>query len=281
MVGGGYTEFQYSSYKPQIEFFSVNSKVNAINHSKAKIKIFYTGEDVNENYTNFKSLLLDKTDLSLGFDYPEDRNNAANYLRYPYWMLCCFCYTEDKDKIKAEIERINSYRNNANRFCGFVAFHDNRGIRKEIIDIINEIDTVSCGGNAYHNDDSLKKEFNDDKNEWLKNFKFNICPENVNVKGYTTEKLFQAFYAGCIPIYYGDCENPEKYVINKDALIIYNRNNRDEVFERVKELNTNQKYYNEFISQKRILDSAVDYIYEMNHSMRMKYEEIIKIKGFV
>lgn len=38
----------------------------------------------------------------------------------------------------------------------------------------------------------------------LKNYKFCICYENMrDVKGYITEKIFDCFKAGCIPIYWG------------------------------------------------------------------------------
>ncbi len=42
------------------------------------------------------------------------------------------------------------------------------------------------------------------KYEVLKNYKFNFCLENIQgQKGYVTEKIFDAFEAGCIPIYLG------------------------------------------------------------------------------
>ena len=150
--------FQFTTYKPDIEFFSVNCKRNAIDKSKTKIKIFYTGEDVHKNYTNYKDLLINKSDLSLGFDYPEDRNNATNYLRYPYWILCYFGYSENKDEIKQKVEWFNSQKNCRERFCSYVAFHDDDGLRKKMIDIVEKIGPVSCGGKSYHNDDSLANE---------------------------------------------------------------------------------------------------------------------------
>lgn len=273
----GLPDFQYNSYKPDIEFFSVNCKRNAIEKSKAKIKVFYTGEDVNVNYTNFKDLCLAKADLALGFDYKEDRNNAHNYLRYPYWLLYFFGYTEDKDKIKAEVDKINLMPNCRERFCSYVAFHDNNGLRKRIINIVEKVGPVSCGGASYHNDDSLIKEFHDIKKEYISHFMFNICPENVSVKGYTTEKLFQAFWGGCIPIYYGSLNKPEEF-INTNAIVMYDGNNADEIEQKIRLLKDNEKYYNDFIKQPRLLENAVDCIYEMNRNLRIKYEEIVEFK---
>ncbi len=43
-----------------------------------------------------------------------------------------------------------------------------------------------------------------DKMATLQNFKFSICFENMkDVHGYITEKIFDSFAAGCVPIYWG------------------------------------------------------------------------------
>jgi len=43
-----------------------------------------------------------------------------------------------------------------------------------------------------------------DKFATLKNYKFSICYENItNIKGYITEKIFDCFHAGVVPIYWG------------------------------------------------------------------------------
>ncbi|MDE6886408.1 MAG: hypothetical protein K2P17_05175 [Helicobacteraceae bacterium] len=47
-------------------------------------------------------------------------------------------------------------------------------------------------------------DFQSSKHKWLQHYKFNICFENASYNGYLTEKLFDAFAAGCIPIYWGD-----------------------------------------------------------------------------
>lgn len=50
------------------------------------------------------------------------------------------------------------------------------------------------------------------KIEILKNYRFTICYENMqDVKGYVTEKIFDCFAAGTVPIYWG-ASNIEKYV---------------------------------------------------------------------
>lgn len=44
----------------------------------------------------------------------------------------------------------------------------------------------------------------DSKFETMKNYKFAICYENIKEQnGYITEKIFDSFFAGCVPIYWG------------------------------------------------------------------------------
>lgn len=58
-----------------------------------------------------------------------------------------------------------------------------------------------------------------DKQEALKGYKFNFCFENAAVPGYITEKIFDSFAAGAIPIYLG-APNIEDY-IPKECFIDY------------------------------------------------------------
>lgn len=50
-----------------------------------------------------------------------------------------------------------------------------------------------------------------DKISTLAKYRFAVCFENTRFPGYITEKIFDCFFAGCIPIYYG-APDIEKYV---------------------------------------------------------------------
>ena len=42
------------------------------------------------------------------------------------------------------------------------------------------------------------------KKEVLEKYKFAICYENArDISGYITEKIFDCFFAGCVPVYWG------------------------------------------------------------------------------
>ena len=54
-----------------------------------------------------------------------------------------------------------------------------------------------------HNFISYKGRIAEKKNT-LRNYKFNICYENArNIPGWITEKIFDSFFAGCVPVYWG------------------------------------------------------------------------------
>ena len=43
----------------------------------------------------------------------------------------------------------------------------------------------------------------DSKYDVLSQYRFSLCFENMAMKGYVTEKIFDCFYAGCVPLYLG------------------------------------------------------------------------------
>ncbi len=70
----------------------------------------------------------------------------------------------------------------------------------------------------------------DSKKEVLKNYKFSICFENAkNYPGLITEKIFDCFAAGVVPIYYGP-PNVEKYIPKECFINFLNFSNYDELY---------------------------------------------------
>lgn len=61
------------------------------------------------------------------------------------------------------------------------------------------------------NSKSYKGEYKGDKLKKLANYKFCICFENASQDGYITEKIFDCFRAGCVPVYLGP-HNISKYI---------------------------------------------------------------------
>lgn len=273
---GTWFERRYESYlgTSRIAFCSVFGEKGALGMIP-DVKIFFTGENVHKKeYIIYSDHLLSdsKTKLSLGFDCFEHER----YIRFPLWILYMFApNSSDSDIIDHCAALRNPEIKDRSLFCSMIASHDPGYVRKDIVEAIEQLGEVKCAGKYLHNDDSLKTLFGDKKTTYLKQFKFNICPENSNSVGYVTEKVFEAISSGCIPIYWGSYNNPEPGILNQDAIVFWNpgRDNARTISLISELLSSSNKYY-EFASQPRLVDGAEEIILGMIHSLDNKIAEL-------
>lgn len=198
------------NYTNNVIFISIMDKKRKYLKYYYGKKIFFTGENLNVGgivpvYNDeYRNNMIDEVDLSLGFDYLDNEK----YVRFPLWYMYLF---EDMkigyDEIKEKIEKLNRVENrkteNRKGFATLISRHDLGGQRFKIYNLLKDIGNIQCAGKFLNNTKELKEMYNDNKIEYMRNFKFNICPENSNSKGYVTEKIFQSIISGCIPIYWG------------------------------------------------------------------------------
>ena len=93
-----------------------------------------------------------------------------------------------------------------------------------------------------------------DKTEFFRNYKFAIVFENSKSYGYATEKIYDAFYAGVIPIYWGDDSLVNHTFNNRSFIHIKDESEFDEKIKYIIEIDKNDTLYNEIIHEKIILD---------------------------
>lgn len=246
--------------------------------------IYFNGE--NNHHTNFapyQNNLLDHSniDLSMGFDYIDD----LRYLRFPLWLLEMFPADATVDDIKAICDRLSHQQWDAStriRFCALVS--GNRGPddpgaqrRTRIVESLNTIAPVDCAGRLLHNTDELKERFNDNKAEFLKQYKFYICPENASVDGYVTEKVFHAIGSGCIPIYWGSNNNPEPDVLNHDAILFWNPGgDNSALLRQIAKLQDNPALYREFYEQPRLKPDAWQVVANYFNNLEQHLDALLK-----
>lgn len=272
-----------SAYNPHIRFYESHGEEKIrkqIHVKKNKLTVFITHECVHSqvvpNAAYYRDNCLLYSDISLGFDYLD----AKNYVRFPYWLFRFFPVTKNKDIIAAKVKEFNSISYKKNKFCALIASHDMTGIRAKMLRSVNKIETVMLAGKFMQNDKTLITDFNNNKYEYLKQFKFNLCPENDVYKGYVTEKIFDALEADCIPIYWGGDVPPEPDVINSKAVILLDPDEPENALHTIQTLYINEKAYANFKKNKKLNDYAVDWIADiMQHTFDL-YEEKIKIKSF-
>ena len=155
------------------------------------MRIFYTGENIRTDWNI--------ADYGIDFDYMEF---GDRHLHMPLFAI--YNKAQESNLMTRHKANIQSLCQNTKKFCGMVVSNSGYGVmdmlRSDFFHILNSYKQVDSGGRWNNNIGGPVT----DKIAWLKNYKFNICFENSSYPGYLTEKLFDAFAAGCIPIYWGD-----------------------------------------------------------------------------
>jgi len=89
----------------------------------------------------------------------------------------------------------------------------------------------------------------DHKVPYLKQYKFSICYENMcNASGYITEKIFDSFVAGCVPVYWG-AENVSRYIPENCYIARERFASHDDLYNFLK--NMPEATYNEYLENIR------------------------------
>jgi len=240
--------------------------------AQTDVRIFFSGENLHlprcAHYADYMLSGPNPFDLGLGFDCFEDEH----YLRFPLWLTYMFPPESTNDDI---IRICNSLRypigNSGNKYCSLVSRWDPNGVRGRMYEALSQYGHISCPSDFLHNDDDLKQHFNDNKSSYLRQFRYNICPENSNAIGYTTEKIFECINAGCIPVYYGNFGNPEPGILNHEAILIWNDNgDNHELLSKIHELESNNSSFEAFRSQPRLLPTAEEQIIKMFDALERK-----------
>ena len=255
-------------------FFSTHGDPRFVKMAQLERKIFYVAEDVLNWpwYEGYEDYCLPYVDLGLGFN----SLNEKNYIRFPYWLICFFEPKLDMKLIRERIDEINSARSTKKYECVLINRHDMMNTRTPIYDSLKDILDIKCAGKWNNNTDELKTVYNDDKMRYVHEFIFNICPENVNRYGYVTEKIFEAFSTGSIPIYYGSDNNPEKGLINKKAVLFWEMGkDNKELKKEIIKLKTNEKYYDKFIKQEKLFTkNTAEYVYSTFEKLAKALKEM-------
>lgn len=147
------------------------------------------------------------------------------------------------------------------RFCNFLYYNESSGtgakLRKDFCLKLSEYKRVDCPGRVLNNMDNtcgerMASNWMADKLEFLKQYKFTIAFENSRQDGYTTEKLWQPFLAGSIPIYWGNAVIDRD--VNGESFINCNDydNDFEAVIRRVIEVDNDEELYLYMLSKSPI-----------------------------
>lgn len=248
----------------KIALCSVFGEKEVLDLVDADVRVFFSGENLhNPRHAQYAGYMLEGKhpfDLGIGFDYFDDEK----YIRFPLWMMYMFAPESTAEDIRRKCEELRYPQiGQRDKFAALIARADWNGKRGELADMISKYGDIMYPSAFRHNDDSLKTSFKDDKTAYLRQFKFNICPENTNALGYVTEKLFESIEAGCVPVYWGSYSNPEPEVLNLDAIIM----NLDKC---------NFEDYNRISQLPRLKDGAEQYIVDSFERLEEKLKDLCK-----
>lgn len=205
-------------------------------------KISYIGENI---APVFKDQTPNGADWSFSFDYLDD---VRNY-RLPHYLLYPGYYDLINEK------KIEDWMTNR-KFCSFIVSNGNCKLRNEFFIKLSKYKKVDSGGRHYNNIGFLVN----DKLDFLRNYKFNICFENDAHRGYnehyTTEKLMQAMQANTIGIYHGNTQIEKEF--NKKSFIdVRDFLNLDEAVEYIIELDKNNDKYLDILKTFSLVDNII------------------------
>ena len=245
---GNKFSFIFDSNKPDYLIFNVFGSRHLDSKYNNSVKIAY--------FTENRIPDLNKVDYALGFYH-------INYLDR-YCKLQCF-YSKSKSIINI-IRKKYILKNKKKKFCAAVISNKNAFFRNNFLRELNKYKKVDMGG-KYNNNIGQKVK---NKIEFLSYYKFSIAMENSEGDGYTSEKIFQSFISGSIPIYFGNYMideyfNPKSFILIKSKKDIYNK------IELIKKIDNDDKLYKSILNQN---------IFTNNKFTNKIYEEKYDEKNF-
>ncbi|MCV3392121.1 glycosyltransferase family 10 [Campylobacter sp. IFREMER_LSEM_CL2101] len=222
---------------PDYLFFSTFGKNHAKYNHCIKIAVFLENTNIDYNFT----------DYSIG--------NDNLYLADRHLKLNSFIINANNNITKhnksIDFERKNSkFRK---KFCSFLVSNGNcnqYSPRDEIFEKLCLYKKVDSGGKFKNNINYQVL----DKHQWLLDYKFNLCCENSSYPGYLTEKLFDAFFAGCIPIYWGDpslnSNINQDFTLNPKAYInAHDFNSIEDMINEIKKIDNDNIIYKKILKE--------------------------------
>jgi hypothetical protein len=231
-----------SSQNPDILIASCMGNINKVKNLKAKCKLFFYGENLNRYPPyNDDKLLYQTFDLIVGFKHTD---LSKKQVRFPLWLIYYPYYKWDNTNnilIYIQKKYNENIKNQKDIFGTIIARHDRRGQRTTIYNELSKYGDIKSPGTYRKNTSSIGKTHHD-KINYISRGLYNICPENSVYEGYFTEKIFQAFEGGTIPLYWA-IDYPEVDIINKNKYCFCIINDEDKLEKSIHNLIKNPNQY--------------------------------------
>ena len=196
-------------------------------------------------------------------------NKPGKWIKYPFYA-----------DMKTNFKEVNSYiaktRLEEKKICTLISRHDPGNTRFPILRELSKFMHVVCPGRLANNCSS--EEVNRiGTSEYIKQFVFNICCENYGEShpGYITEKLMNCCIGGAIPIYFGNLDEIDARVFNKDRILFLNEGNVQEVADRVLNMFQNPEMLESFYRQPAFQDTAEEAVEEIREGVKTFFKGLL------
>jgi hypothetical protein len=158
--------------------------------------------------------------------------------------------------------------------CALIARHDAGHTRIPLYDALSPWLQIQCPSVLLHNADNTLLDTLG-KQVYLSSFTFHICSENFidAHAGYTTEKLFDACLAQCIPIVWGDVlDSTDRRIFNLDRMVY--GTSMPMIVEKIQSLLESPETWVAFYNQPPFQPEAVQVLQEVTDQCRQMVHTI-------
>lgn len=240
--------------------------------TKDTINVCFSGENYDRTDEAFDlHLIMKKTDLD------------KNIVCYPY-----FTYYPCKHDFWKILQAPRKPYSIKDRFCIFVVSNPATPdhIRNRFMAILSHVyKKVDSCGLAYNNTGfrapGFQGEYNPEYYALIGRYKFMICFENNVGEYYCTEKLYNAYMGGAVPIYWG-CPKVKEWFNTKSFLYLEDTSDESilQLIAKIVEIDNDDAKYNEIYNQPLLKDGKIPE--EMDIEVIRKHaEEVLRRKGFI
>ena len=228
--------FIFDSNKPDYLIYNVFGFRHLENKYNNCIKIAYITENSIPD--------LNIADYAFGFQHI---NYLDRFYKFTNFYNISLCYIIRKYLILKNFKKT--------KFCGAVISDKLAYFRNKFIIELSKYKIVDMGGKYNNNIGKTVK----NKIEFLSSYKFSISMENSEGDGYTSEKIYDSFISGTIPIYFGNYMIDEYFNL-KSFILIKNEKDIFNKIEYIKKIDKDDELYKKILKENIFINNKTKQI---------------------
>lgn len=270
----GYRLQVNKSANPDITLLSVFGRPTEDLLSNQTFVILFSGENF-DLHAEYKQTFLQNSWRNHAVMSHEPSNGRERVVRVPLWFFYYDFFNENSKDLDFVRNHTSSFKfEERPESLTFISRHaiisgPLRGdIRRNSIRVLEKAGVHVTRPGSYMKNSKSIEALKVSKSEYMKKFFFNLCPENSQSPGYITEKIFQAAFSKCIPIYWGE-EFYDIDIFNKKRLILIEDEpgSMEEMADQVKKLLSNKTALMEFWTQPIFSPDAAEKILKYKNAI--------------